>query len=362
MTLLLTTTPALAQSPGAGPGADIMATLVASPVALAILGAGGLIALGVLAVAAVAAVLLRRGTRGMVQAGRTVMQFGQSMIEISQKMAETGQTILHTSQTMLHTGQDVAQTGRTVLQTGQSMDDHLHRLLAETRENRLLIEARAESLERAVYGRTQEDAIILAHTLAGELRAIHAALELHLVRLDAFLRERREAGYTKVGTRDLLPVVAAPAFAALADRVGLLGGSLAGDVAWLYGRLDGWRQAEGTAASRPGSVALDQALEIMDIIEDIADGVLHLSARLTGFAEDKPVAETAYALVRERGETRAALAAEEAEEAALAAQLAAESAAREPEGNDADVTDAFPAPSSVPPIDDVSLGSPKTRR
>lgn len=302
-TLATLVPPATAQAQGLG-------AVAASAEATAIVAAGGLIALGGVVGAALLAGILRR-------------------------------------------------SGRAVAEVGRGMDTTLTHLLAQTRETRLLVEARAEALENAIRGQASSDAILLSHALAGELRAVHAALELHLVRLESFLRERQETGYTKVGNRDLLPVTGTPVFDALAGRIGLLGGSLAGDVAWLYGRLDGWRRAEQAAASRPGTLPLEDAFALMDGIEDLADGVLHLMGRLLGFADGDAGELSAQALVRLRAEARADL---DAGPDGADVTLAVVDEGEDESEDWTEDEDDRAAPSSRPPIDDVLLNPPGWRR
>lgn len=235
--------------------------------------------------------------------------------------------------------------------TRQSQKDDLEALRSAARHGREAVEQRLDELISTVRGRSRDDAMILAESLTGELQAVQTALETHLVRLDAHLTERAEAGYSKVAMRDLLPRVGAPVFTAQAGNIGLLGGSLAGDLAWVHGCFQAWMNLESSTTARQTTIALDEAQEAMEAIEDVREGVLHLIHRLLGFIDDTPVSPSARALVNDRVTARA--------EALLS---------DEDEDDDAlpDTTDDTPpddeTPSTRPPVDDVRLSGPTPSR
>lgn len=230
--------------------------------------------------------------------------------------------------------------------------DDLTALRAAAREGREALEHRLDLLTATVQGRSREDALILAESLAGELQAVQMSLETHLIRLDAHLSERAEAGYSKVSMRDLLPRVGAPVFSAQAGRIGLLGASLAGDLAWVHGSFHAWMNLESAASTRQGTMALDEAQDAMEAMEDVREGVLHLIRRLLGFIDGQTVSPSARDLINDRVAARA--------EALMAAEDDAEdslehTSAPEPLQDGSAREQATAAPSARAPIHDVRL-------
>jgi hypothetical protein len=258
--------------------------------------------------------------------------------------------------------------------TRRTRSAEVEALRAAANDGREAIERRIEELIGTVRGRSHEDALILADSLVGELEAIQTALETHCVRLDAHLTERADAGYSKVALRDLLPRVGAPVFTAQAGRIGLLGGSLAGDLAWVHGSFQTWINLDGAAATRQATISLEDAQEAMEAIEDVREGTLHLIRRLLGFLDGRAVPTTARALVEDRVAARAeALSAAEEDgpeappeptpEAVAEGEAIAEGGAA-PDAETAAIPepDPPPAPTGPPPIDDVRMGSPSLPR
>ncbi len=301
-----------------------------------ILLAGGLLTIGLIALAgaiAVLAVISQRRTREVFQAE------GDASRAALQTEGEASRAIV----------QSAARTTTETLKNSQ--EAAINALRGDLRSGRDLLDRRADELVLTIQGRSREEAIILAESLAGELAAIESALETHLIRLDAFLSERVEASYSKVGLRDLLPRVGVPVFAAQAGRLGLLGGSLAGDVAWVYGNFQAWENLESAAATRQSTVPLEEAQQAMEAIEDVREGALHLIGRLLGFIDDRPGEITARALVRERVTARSGyqFADEDEEEADAAGAEGLGNAPGAPGAPDDTQAQATPGPDPVVP-------------